>query len=252
MENITLNDLLNANPLKLDGVKLFKYKNKLKSFLYDSDKTETTRIIQNKLVEYQKAIDKLVETNKKTNEDAAATQGNTSGLGAITGSTPSANVGVTTGDAYAAGGGTIGSGDISVPFNAYYSPLNWANSKPRLVSSDNFVYTTFLQRKKSPKNNTTKASYAINLKPASKVLNYQNYLKKLMGESLKESFITDLTQIIDDTNIKNSEDDKYTYEIHIPENLKIDDKNYTDIIKLLENFKLKYYVDIKNKIIFVE
>ena len=50
--------------------------------------------------------------------DACATAGNTGGLGNITGTSPSTNIGVTTGSGYASGGGTIGSGDIGLPFQS--------------------------------------------------------------------------------------------------------------------------------------
>lgn len=51
---------------------------------------------------------------QEINEDgvAAASASGTAGMGAVTGTSPSTNVGVTIGSAYAAGGGTIGSGDL--------------------------------------------------------------------------------------------------------------------------------------------
>lgn len=48
-------------------------------------------------------------------EDAYCNASNTGGLGNITGTSPSTNVGSTIGTAYSSGGGTIGSGDISMP-----------------------------------------------------------------------------------------------------------------------------------------
>ena len=42
----------------------------------------------------------------------------TGGLGNVTGTSPSTNVGCTTGANYSGGGGTIGSGDIGLPFQS--------------------------------------------------------------------------------------------------------------------------------------
>lgn len=52
------------------------------------------------------------------NEDgvAMADAGNTSGMGDVTATSPSTNIGTTIGDAYGDGGGTVGSGDIGFPF----------------------------------------------------------------------------------------------------------------------------------------
>lgn len=50
------------------------------------------------------------------NEDgeACATGGNTGGMGGFVAAQPSTNVGTTIGTAFTSGGGTIGSGDVSV------------------------------------------------------------------------------------------------------------------------------------------
>ena len=42
---------------------------------------------------------------------------NTGGMGQVTSANPSSSIGVTTEPGYSAGGGTIGSGDISIPYN---------------------------------------------------------------------------------------------------------------------------------------
>lgn len=57
----------------------------------------------------------------KEDGDACANASNTAGMGAITGTSPSTNVGVTIGSAYASGGGTIGSGDLG---NSWGKPFS--------------------------------------------------------------------------------------------------------------------------------
>lgn len=65
------------------------------------------------------------------NEDgeACATGGNTGGMGGFVAAQPSTNVGTTIGSAFTSGGGTVGSGDISVnltgnPFTKEASRFN--------------------------------------------------------------------------------------------------------------------------------
>lgn len=60
-----------------------------------------------------------------------ADAGNTAGMGSITGTSPSTNVGCTTGSNYAGGGGTVGSGDIGNPFNTKAQKSHGSNRKKK-------------------------------------------------------------------------------------------------------------------------
>ena len=56
--------------------------------------------------------------NNLIKEDACVTASNSAGMGSVVAAQPSTNPGVTSGPDFAAGGGTIGSGDVSRPFAA--------------------------------------------------------------------------------------------------------------------------------------
>jgi hypothetical protein len=92
------------------------------------------------------------------------------------------------------------------------------------------------------------------MKPSSRIFKYNDYIKKAMNDvvPMSESIVSDIATIIGESNIKNSADDKYSYDIMLPVGTKITDKLYTDLIKMLENFDLKYTVDIENKLVHIE
>ena len=54
---------------------------------------------------------------EKTMEDTSATGGPAGSVGAVVSAQPSGLAGATIGTNWASGGGTVGSGDISVPYN---------------------------------------------------------------------------------------------------------------------------------------
>jgi hypothetical protein len=64
-------------------------------------------------------IDKFTDFVLKINEDTSATGGPvvSSGMGAVVSAQPSGLAGTTIGPNWASGGGTEGSGDISIPYN---------------------------------------------------------------------------------------------------------------------------------------
>jgi len=62
----------------------------------------------------------FIETEEsEVNEDTSATGGPTvsGGMGAVVSAQPSGLAGATIGTSWASGGGTVGSGDVSVPYN---------------------------------------------------------------------------------------------------------------------------------------
>lgn len=84
-----------------------------------------------------KIITKVIEI---LNEDgvAMADCGNTSGMGAITATSPSTNIGSTIGSAYTDGGGTTGSGDIGFPFYGGLKGFPITNGKKKKKGSKHF------------------------------------------------------------------------------------------------------------------
>ena len=55
----------------------------------------------------------------EVNEDTSATGGpSVGGMGAVVSANPSSFAGATIGTSYSSGGGTVGSGDVSIPYNA--------------------------------------------------------------------------------------------------------------------------------------
>lgn len=95
--------------------------------------------------DYQK--DKLTQVKKsinimeKINEDAYASVSSCSGMGDITAAQPSTNAGSTIGADFTNGGGTVGSGDIGVPFLAPHKKSQ-IGKKKRKISKYRDIYGT--------------------------------------------------------------------------------------------------------------
>ena len=89
------------------------------------------------------------------------------GMGNVGGSSPSGNIGCTIGSNYSSGGGTIGSGDISVPYNTGSNKMVYNKSKG---------YDHGSIRKKRKKNNIKEIMRNAPEKP-SRVLSFDDYQK---------------------------------------------------------------------------
>ena len=105
---------------------LFKLRSKM--VLEGSDTSNISDLILMKEIEYTNYINEDTSSGGPSGAAGAATVGyggngvayansTTSGMGAVVSPQPSMFAGVTTEPGYSAGGGSVGSGDISVPYN---------------------------------------------------------------------------------------------------------------------------------------
>lgn len=107
---------------------------------------------------------------KVINEDgvAMADCSNTSGMGAITATSPSTNIGTTIGSAYTDGGGTTGSGDIGFPFyGGKFKGHSITNKKSKKGNN-----------KKGPKHFDLKQDYIKPPKKMGKMKKFSEFVKK--------------------------------------------------------------------------
>ena len=103
-----------------------------------------------------------------------------SGMGAVVSAQPSTNSGVTTEPGYSAGGGTIGSGDISNPMNGNNirktSPRNNSRRRKRMVAS--------LKNFKSQKDAAEKEEDQGTVK-SKKIMNFDSFSKNKFDKVTK-------------------------------------------------------------------
>lgn len=94
------------------------------------------------------------------------------GMGAVVNSQPSALPGTTTGIAWSANGGTIGSGDISIPYNASGGERVFQQIPAPAMSNVKNKKTKKLKNIKDVKAKISKSEEADD-----KVMNYQDFVK---------------------------------------------------------------------------
>ena len=134
------------------------------------DKSETNDYINKK----NKKVKKGKSNKKKISENATANASNSAGMGNVVSSQPSSYSGSTIGTNFSGHGGTVGSGDISVPYNPG-GVDTYMNQKLRMKPSGK-------RRKKGgmPKLSSKKS------KPIrSKVMNFKEYTQDSLNKVTK-------------------------------------------------------------------
>ena len=98
------------------------------------------------------------------NEDGECFAGaSTMGGGNVVGSSPSTNIGSTVGSAYTSGGGTVGSGDVSVPYNT-------GSNKMAFLKQNGYGF--------NPKRKNTKKRNNLSVKkPSGKIMSFSDFEK---------------------------------------------------------------------------
>lgn len=147
------------------------------------------RIIENNLQDdelYDYIIESIKTKESKLLEDTSATGGpSVGGMGAVVNAQPSGLAGATIGTNWASGGGSAGSGDVSVPYNP--SGSNRVFQKmPVPMGKDHGPRTGKKSRQKRLDMKTLKNIFSKRqdytsgegeVKKSSKVMNFNNFLK---------------------------------------------------------------------------
>ena len=140
---------------------------------------------------YLKLCEKISIRETLLEEDTSATggpSGSVGGMGAVVNAQPSGLAGATIGTNWASGGGTVGSGDISVPYNP--SGANRMQQKIPVMGSNHGPRTGKKSREKKLDLKALKSVFAKRqdftsgegereqgIKGAGKVMNFNNFLK---------------------------------------------------------------------------
>lgn len=117
-------------------------------------------------------INKLINYKLIKEDGEAMANASGMGMGNVGGASPSGNIGCTIGSNYSAGGGTIGSGDISVPYNTGSNKMVFTKGKG---------YEHGSIRKKRKKNNIREIMRNAPEKP-SRVLSFNDYQKSNVNQ----------------------------------------------------------------------
>jgi len=123
-----------------------------------------------------------------TNEEAATGGAASAGMGAVVSAQPSSNPGATVGSNWVGGGGTTGSGDISVGFNPggadrMYQKMPLAGFGNDLVSKASFKKKDFKKKKKESPTDLNEPNQSF--VPKTKVMKYTDFIKSDINKPKK-------------------------------------------------------------------
>jgi|TARA_B110000483_G_C18096291_1_gene504013 hypothetical protein len=116
-----------------------------------------------------------VLNSKKLNEDSDGGGPAVAGMGAVVSAQPSSLAGSTIGSNFTDGGGTVGSGDVSVPYNTGSSKKMSQLKIPLGGFTD--LYTNKKNRKKKSDNTIDLNQPVLDFTPKSNVMSYTDFIK---------------------------------------------------------------------------
>jgi hypothetical protein len=128
----------------------------------------------------------VILNSKKLNEESATGGPASAGMGAVVSAQPSSNPGATIGSAWVSGGGTTGSGDVSVAYNpggadrVYQKvPVSGFNNL------HNFLSVAKKSKKKKSQNPVDLTEPVLDFKPSTKVMSYTDFIKSDVNKPKK-------------------------------------------------------------------
>lgn len=167
---------------KIEGDIIIGYQNvkdKTKPYISHIDIIKGEDLLEDEdIVDLESFIEDNIDSvigSKKINEDSATGGPASAGMGAVVSAQPSSNPGATVGADWISGGGTTGSGDVSIPYNPGGADRMFQKVPVSSFSNSN----RFIGKTKNKKTNIKDLTQPVlDFKPTTKVMSYDDFIKK--------------------------------------------------------------------------